>query len=75
MVSTDHYIPQSIVSIYYTKGNLYPHLMFSYGCVFVDHVSGLMSINHQVYISDTKTVNDILNFERESQSQGVDIKE
>ena len=48
--------------------------MFSGGCVFIDHVSGYVSIKHQVAINATETVKEKLKFEREAQSQGVVIK-
>ena len=34
-----------------------------------------MSINNQVYINSTETIKEKLTFEKESQSQGVAIKE
>ena len=49
--------------------------MFSGGCVFKNHVSSFMSINNQVYINSTETIKEKLTFEKESQSQGVAIKE
>ena len=48
--------------------------MFSGGCVFIDHVSGYVSIKQQVAINATETVKEKLTFEREAQSQGVVIK-
>ena len=48
--------------------------MFSGGCVFIEHVSGYVSIKHQVAINTTETVKEKPTFEREAQSQGVVIK-
>ena len=48
--------------------------MFSGGCVFIEHVSGYVSIKQQVAINSTETVKAKLTFEREAQSQGVVIK-
>ena len=48
--------------------------MFSGGCVFIDHVSGYLSINHQGDINATETVKAKLTFEREDQSHGFVIK-
>ena len=48
--------------------------MLSGGCVFIDHASGYVSINHQVDINTTENVKSELTFEREDQSQGVVIK-
>ena len=47
--------------------------MFSGGCVFIDHVSGYVSIKHQLAIKSTETVKAKRTFEREDQSQGVVI--
>ena len=47
--------------------------MYSGGCVFIDHVSGYMSIKHQVAINATETPKEKLTFEREDQSQVVMI--
>ena len=48
--------------------------MFSGGCVIIDHVSGYVSIKHQVTINSTENVKAKLTFEREAKSQGVVIK-
>ena len=48
--------------------------MFSGGCDFIDHVSGYVSIKHQVAINANENVKGKLTFEREAQSQGVVIK-
>ena len=48
--------------------------MFSRRCVFIDYVSGYVSIEHQVAVNATETVKAKLTFEREAQIQGVVIK-
>ena len=73
-VSTDHYISWDLGRIYHTKGNSDPSEMFSEECDFIDHVSGYVRIKHQVSIKATETVKARPNFEREAQSQGVEIK-
>ena len=73
-MSTDQYISRAPVRIYHTKGKSDPSNMFSGGCVFIDHVSGYVSIKQQVAINATETVKEKLTFEREAQSQGVVIK-
>ena len=42
--------------------------------MIIEHTSGYMSIYHQVDIKATETVKEKLTFDREAQSQGVDIK-
>ena len=69
MVSADHYILRAPGRLYHTKGKSYQFDMFSGGCVFIDHASGYVSINHQVDINTTETVKAKLAFEREAQSQ------
>ena len=73
-MSADHYIFGSQRRLYHTKGKSDPSDMFSDVCVFIDHVSGYVSIMHQVNINATETIKANLTFEREAQSQGVVIK-
>ena len=56
MVSTDHYILRDPCRIYHTKGKSDPSDIFSGGCFFIDHVSGYVSVKHQVAINPTETV-------------------
>ena len=74
MVSAYHYISWAPGRLYHKKGKSVQSDMFSGGCVFLDHASGYVSINHQVAINATETVKAKLTFEREAQSQGVVIK-
>ena len=74
MVYADHYISLDPVRIYHTKVKSDPYDILSAGCVFIDYVSGYVSINHQVAIIATETVNEKIIFEREAKSQGVVIK-
>ena len=48
--------------------------MLSGGCIFIDHTSGCVIIEHQVDINATETVKGKITFYREDQSQGVVIK-
>ena len=73
-MSADHYISRAPGRLYHTKGRSYQYDMFSGGCVFIDHTSVYVSINHQVDIKATETFKSKLTFEREAQSQGVLIK-
>ena len=74
MVSVDHYITQYLCRIYHTKVKLDPYEMFSGGYFFIDHISGYVSIKHQVDIKTTETAKSRLTLERETQSHGVVIK-
>ena len=73
-MSADHYISRATGRIYHTKGKSDPSDMFSGGCVFIDYVSGYVSIKHQVAINATEAVKVKITFDREVQSQGVAIK-
>ena len=55
MVSVDHYILRAPGRLYHIKGKSDPSDMYSRGCVLIEHVSGYMSINHQVAINSTET--------------------
>ena len=74
MVSAGHYISWDPGRLYHAKGKSDQSDMFSGGCVFIDHASGYVIINHQVDINATETLNSKLTFEREAQSQGLVIK-
>ena len=73
MVSTDHYISRAPGRLYHTKGKSDQSDMFSGVCVFIDHTSGYVSINHQVAINATETIKEKLTLDREDKSQGVMI--
>ena len=53
IVSTGKSILRYPEGIYNKKGRSDPYIMFSVVFVFVDHVSGFMSINNQVAINTT----------------------
>ena len=74
MVSADHYISWDTSRLYHKKGKSDKYDIFLGACVFIDHVSGYVSIKHQVAINATETVKAKINFDREAQSQGVVIK-
>ena len=69
VISVDHYISRAPGRLYHTKFNSDPSEMFSSGCVFIDHASVYVSINHQVAINTTETVKAKITFERTAQSQ------
>ena len=73
-MSADHYISRAPGRLYHTKGKSDQSYMFSGGCVFIDHASSYVIINHQVAIKATETVKAKINFDREAQIQGVVIK-
>ena len=62
MVFTDHYISRAPGMLYHTKGKSDQSDIFSGGCVFIDHASSYVSINHQVAINATETVKAKLTF-------------
>ena len=74
MVDADNYISRYPGSIYHTSFKSYIYKMFSYGCGFVDHFSGFMSIKYQLSVNANETIKDKITFENEAQNQGVEIK-
>ena len=54
MVSADYYISRDPGRLYHTKRKSHPYDMFSWRCVFIDHASGYLSINHQLDIKTTE---------------------
>ena len=73
-MSSDHHIFRATGSLYRKNSKSDPSYMLSGGCVFIDHVSGYVIINHQVSISATENVKEKITFDREAQSQVVAIK-
>ena len=69
MVSVDYYISRAPGRLYHTKVKSDQSDIFSGGCVFIDHASAYVSINHQMAINATETVKAKLTFEREAQNQ------
>ena len=55
MMSADYYISLAPGGLYHTKGKSDKSYMFSGLCVFIDHASGYVIINHQVAINATET--------------------
>ena len=73
-MSVDHYISWATVRLYHTKHESDQSEILSGGCVFIDHVSGYVSIKHQVATNHAETVKAKLTFEREAQIQEVVIQ-
>ena len=74
MLSAEHYISRAPGRLYHTKGKSDHSDMFSGGCVFIDHASGYVRINHQLAINANETFKGGITFEKEAQSQGLVIK-
>ena len=56
MLDAYHYILWDPGRLYHINGKTNTYEMFSWGCVFIDHASGYVIINHQVAINATETV-------------------
>ena len=50
-MSVDHYILEAPDRLYHITGKSDPSDMFSEVCVFIDHASGYVIMNHQVAIN------------------------
>ena len=64
---------QMVYADHYTKGKSDQSVIFSVGYICIDHVSGYVSINHQVAINAAETVKAKPTFKMEYKSQGVMI--
>ena len=76
MVSTDHYILRTPGRLYQKKqkkSESDPSDMYSGRCVLIDHSSGYVRINHQVYINSTETFKEKFTFQSEDKSKGLMI--
>ena len=63
-LNKNHLLPVHMVSVYHKKGKSDPSDMYSGGGVLIDHVSGYMSIKHQVDIKATENFKAKITFDR-----------
>ena len=73
-VSADHYQSAVPGRLYSSRGGASRADMFTGGCIFVDHASGLVQVLHQVSLSAIDTVKSKLKFERMAAELGVKIQ-
>ena len=64
MVSADNYISRAPGRLYHTKVKSDQYEIFSGRCVFIDHISGYVSIKHLSTIDATETAKVKITFER-----------
>jgi hypothetical protein len=73
-VSTDHFICHSKGRLYESKGKTKPSSMYSGGCIFVDHATGFVDIQHQVSMTSHETLQSKHKFEGVARDCGVIIQ-
>jgi hypothetical protein len=70
-VSMDHFICSSKGRLYSSHGKSSERDMYSGGCIFVDHASGYIHVEHQVTFTAAHTLQSKHRFERKLRNLGV----
>jgi hypothetical protein len=70
-VSVDHFICSAKGRLYSSKGKTTDDRMFSGGCLFVDHASSLVHVEHQVSLTSHETLQAKHRFETMTRDLGV----
>lgn len=73
-VSVDHFICHTRGRLYHSKGKTKKESMYSGGCLFVDHSSGLVHVEHQVAMTSHETLKSKSKFEAIARDSGVIIQ-
>jgi GAG-pre-integrase domain len=73
-VSVDHFVCGTKGRLYTSKGKTRAETMYSGGCIFSDHASGLVHIEHQVALMSHETLQSKHKFEAASRDSGVIIQ-
>ena len=73
-VSMDHFICSAKGRLYDSLGKSKDQVMFQGGCLFVDHASGYIHVEHQVSISASESIEAKLKFERVCYDMGVKVQ-
>jgi len=70
-VSVDHFVSKVPGRLYTSRGKTSPTDMYKGGCIFTDHSSGLLFIQHQVGFTVLETLQAKMAFENWSYNSGV----
>jgi hypothetical protein len=70
-VSVDHFVCNTKGRLYDSKGKTSPELMYSGGCLFVDHATGFVHVEHQVALTSHETLLSKHKFEATARDCGV----
>jgi hypothetical protein len=70
-VSVDHFICSTKGRLYSSKGKTTDDRMFTGGCLFVDHASNLVHVEHQVSLTSHETLQAKHRFETMTRDLGV----
>ena len=75
LVFSDQYESSLGGQIYSTRGHPQHSFKFKGGTLFCDAASGFIFIEHQVTLSSTETIGSMMNFEIETLSLGMEVKQ
>jgi len=72
-VSVDHFVCSQKGRLYSSKGKSAEKDMYSGGCLFVDHASGYIFVEHQISFNAAETLKSKHRFERHCNEMGATI--
>ena len=72
-VSVDHFVCSTKGRLYSSKGKTADKDMYCGGCLFVDHASGYIHVEHQVAFNAAQTLLSKHRFERHCQDMGATV--
>ena len=67
----DHFKVTDHGRLYTLRGKTHPSMMYSGGCIFVDHATGFVLIEHMINFTATETIQAKRRFEKEMLDMGV----
>ena len=73
-VSVDHFVCHTKGRHYDSKGKTVQEQMYSGGCLFVDHASGFVHVEHQVSLTSHETLVSKHKFEAAARDSGVIVQ-
>jgi hypothetical protein len=74
-VSVDHFVCTTKGRLYTSQGKTKEDRMYTGGCIFVDHASGYIHVEHQVCLNSHETLVSKHRFEQAAYNQGVGVQE
>ena len=67
----DHFKVTNHGRLYTSRGKTHPNMMYSGGCIFVDHAMGFVHIEHMINFTATQTIQAKSRFEMKMLDMGV----
>ena len=70
----DHFKVSDCGRLYTSMGKTHPDMMYSGGCIFVDHATRFVHIEHLANFTATKTIQAKCHFEKSMEDLGIIVQ-